>query len=113
MQTLTNLGLVSGAVFTDIDQDGQPDLALACEWGSIRVFHNEHGKFSEVPRPHLGSSASRVFGTASPRATSMGTADHLVASNWGRNWRTDEPPGVEEPYSFSMVTSGMMATFRL
>ena len=47
-QTFTNLGLVSGAVFVDYDGDGQPDLALACEWDSIRLFHNDRGRFTEV-----------------------------------------------------------------
>src|SRR5207237_2484213 len=40
-------GLVSGAVFSDLDGDGDADLILACEWGPIRVFLNEHGKFTD------------------------------------------------------------------
>src|SRR5262249_6830355 len=44
-QTLEKVGLVSGAVFTDLDGDGFPELVLACEWGPIRVFHNDHGHF--------------------------------------------------------------------
>src|SRR5207247_2903388 len=47
MQSFPDLGLVSGAVFVDFDGDGDPDLALACEWASIRLFRNEHGKFTE------------------------------------------------------------------
>jgi len=42
------LGLVSGAVFSDLDGDGKPDLILACEWGPVRVFHNEAGRLVEV-----------------------------------------------------------------
>src|SRR4051812_42081786 len=33
-------GLVSGAVFSDIDMDGDPDLLLACQWGPVRVYLN-------------------------------------------------------------------------
>ncbi|MCI0538576.1 MAG: CRTAC1 family protein, partial [Verrucomicrobiales bacterium] len=31
--TFAQVGLVSSAVFTDLNADGWPDLALACEWG--------------------------------------------------------------------------------
>ena len=41
---LENVGLVSGAVFSDLDGDGLPELILACEWGPVRVFHNDGGK---------------------------------------------------------------------
>jgi hypothetical protein len=40
------LGVVSGAVFTDLDADGDPDLALACEWGPVRLLQNAKGKFT-------------------------------------------------------------------
>jgi len=41
---LHQVGLVSGAVWSDLDGDGWPDLALACEWGPVRVFLNERGR---------------------------------------------------------------------
>ena len=41
------VGLVSGAVFTDLDQDGRPELVLACEWGAVHVFKNEGGEFRD------------------------------------------------------------------
>ena len=43
-----SIGLVSGATFCDLDGDGAPDLALAMEWGPVRVFHNDHGRFQEI-----------------------------------------------------------------
>jgi len=45
---LAQAGLVSGAVFSDLDGDGWPDLVLACDWGPLRCFHNHHGNLSDV-----------------------------------------------------------------
>lgn len=88
-------GLVSGAVFTDYDGDGDPDLALACEWDAIRVFRNDGGQFTEVTAA-LGLKAYAGWwnGITAGDFDGDGRLD-LAASNWGRNWRLDQPPGVE------------------
>src|SRR5262249_36926254 len=36
-------GMVSSAVFSDLDLDGFPELILAIEWGPVRIFKNEKG----------------------------------------------------------------------
>ena len=35
---LGNVGMVSGAVFSDLDGDGYPELILACDWGTVKIF---------------------------------------------------------------------------
>ena len=41
---LRNVGMVTAAVWADLDHDGRPDLVLATEWGPIVYFHNTgHG----------------------------------------------------------------------
>lgn len=42
------IGLVTAAVFTDFDQDGDQDIVLSTEWGSLKVFENQNGKFVEA-----------------------------------------------------------------
>ncbi|MFZ5978349.1 MAG: VCBS repeat-containing protein [Bacteroidota bacterium] len=45
---LTNIGMISDAVITDFNNDGQPDMILAGEWMPITFLQNEHGIFKNV-----------------------------------------------------------------
>src|SRR5688572_25072694 len=37
---LGGIGLVNGAVWSNLDDDPLPELVLACEWGPLRIFQN-------------------------------------------------------------------------
>ncbi len=79
------VGLVSGAVFSDLDGDGFPELILACDWGPVRVFANEGGVFHERTAP-LG--LARQVGWWNSVATGDLDGDgrpDIVAGNWGLN----------------------------
>src|SRR6185503_13697082 len=43
LDAVQNVGMVSGAVWSDLDGDGFPELILACEWGPLRLFKNNRG----------------------------------------------------------------------
>ncbi|MDH5604039.1 MAG: VCBS repeat-containing protein, partial [Cyclobacteriaceae bacterium] len=45
---LTNIGLLSSALWTDYDNDGWVDLMLAGEWMPLMVFKNNQGKLTNV-----------------------------------------------------------------
>ncbi|MCC6287731.1 MAG: VCBS repeat-containing protein [Chitinophagaceae bacterium] len=44
---LSNIGMVTGAVYCDIDNDGDGDLVVSCEWGTITAFINDKGSFTK------------------------------------------------------------------
>jgi hypothetical protein len=41
---LFRAGMVTDAVWADVDKDGWPDLMLAGDWMPLTIFHNEKGK---------------------------------------------------------------------
>lgn len=82
---LRDIGLVSAAMFADIDGDGHPDLVLAREWGSVLLLLNRGGHFVAAPASWgLDRWTSRWIGVAAGDLDGDGRLD-LVATSWGRN----------------------------
>jgi hypothetical protein len=85
---LKDIGMVSSAMFADIDGDGHDDLVLAREWDSILLLLNRNGKFVRAPDSWgLGKFTSRWIGVAAGALDGDGKLD-LIATSWGRNTAT-------------------------
>jgi hypothetical protein len=104
---LALVGMVSSAVFSDLDGDGDADLLLACEWGPLKLFRNTGGKLtswnpavrfspgdpaqpsSEARNPKPGM-LNQLTGWWNGVATGDFDGDgrlDVLAANWGRNTR--------------------------
>ena len=97
-QVFSQLGMVQSAIFTDLNSDSSPDLALAGDWMPICLFRNRGGKFQSW-NPPIRQTAQNKQNSSPSRfhdligwwnSVSAGDFDadgrmDIVAGNWGRN----------------------------
>ncbi len=95
---LARCGLVTSALWTDVDDDGWLDLLVTTEWGQVRCFRNEQSGFTDVSE-RLGFAAAGTgwwSALAGGDFNADGRMDYVVG-NIGLNTRyrsTRECPAV-------------------
>lgn len=84
-ESFEEMGLVSGARWSDINQDQRLELILACEWGPIRIFQFQENQPVELTAD-LGLLGYTGWWTSVQAGdfNNDGKMD-LVAGNWGEN----------------------------
>jgi hypothetical protein len=82
---LREVGMISAAVFSDVNGDGWPDLIVAPEWGTLRLFLNDRGTLRDASAAWgLSRVAGRWNGVTTGDLNGDGRLD-IVATSWGRN----------------------------
>jgi len=82
---LDSLGMVTDAVWVDVDNDGNKDLIVCGEWMKIHLITNKNGKLTDVSDHHF-PDALKGWWNRLQLADMDGDGDmDLVAGNWGLN----------------------------
>lgn len=86
---LMEAGLVTSAIWSDVDSDQSPELILTTEWGPIRIFKFSDGRFVETTEA-AGLDGKGLASKGWWTGISSGDLDHdgdidFVVSNIGRN----------------------------
>ncbi len=84
---LRESGMVTAALWTDVDDDGWLDLLVALDWGAVKYFRSDHGRHFEDRTDSAGFSAAGTGWWTSLAAADFngdGRPDY-VAGNAGLN----------------------------
>jgi enediyne biosynthesis protein E4 len=92
---LTQIGMITDAVFSDYDGDGDNDLIVVGEWSPIMIFENNQGNFKVlVNPPGLEKTNAWWYSIAAADIDGDGDVDY-VAGNLGLNNKFK--PNIEKP----------------
>jgi hypothetical protein len=93
--SISNIGMVTDACWTDFNKDTWPDLIIVGEWMSVRIFVNEKGKLVEITGDDLMSTSKGWWSSIySADVDADGDQDYLLG-NAGKNLQFK--PSLNEP----------------
>ena len=82
---LNKVGMVTDAVWTDIDKDGWLDLIVVGEWMPVTVYKNQQGKLVNYTVAAGLQNTSGLWTTIHAADLNNDGTDELLLGNWGEN----------------------------
>ncbi|BAO75017.1 VCBS repeat-containing protein [Winogradskyella sp. PG-2] len=84
-KALENIGMVTDAVFTDIDNDNDEDLMIVGEWMEIKIFHNQDGVFEDQTGSYNLGNTRGIWWSISANDIDNDGDDDYIIGNLGNN----------------------------
>lgn len=113
---LQHVGMVTDAVWKDLDGDGWPELIVVGEWMPITIFHNDHGKLRKMAVPGLEQSNGWWNRIIAGDFTGHGRVDFIVGNlglNGALHASASEPVRLyAKDFDGSGVISQILTTYR-
>ncbi|MCW1953385.1 MAG: VCBS repeat-containing protein [Flavobacteriia bacterium] len=81
-----HIGMVTDAVWTDYDQDGDQDLMMVGEWMPLTMFENKNGVLNKIALKDFENTSGWWFSLASKDMDGDGDPDYVVG-NLGLNYK--------------------------
>lgn len=82
---LTNIGMVTDAVFTDIDNDDDQDLMIVGEWMEIKVLTNSNGVFEDTSESFGLSDTRGIWWSVTASDIDNDGDEDYIVGNLGKN----------------------------
>ncbi|MEP2023913.1 MAG: VCBS repeat-containing protein [Reichenbachiella sp.] len=91
-EAFENLGMVTSAVWIDLNQDGIQELIVVGEWMPITVFEQSSGEFTNVTADYQLENTVGWWNTIQKADFDQDGDDDLVAGNLGLNYKYKAKP---------------------
>ncbi|MCL6296390.1 VCBS repeat-containing protein [Jejuia spongiicola] len=82
---LKNIGMVTDAVFTDIDKDGDDDLMIVGEWMEITILENDSGTFVNSSEEYELNGTRGIWWSVTASDLDNDGDDDYIIGNLGKN----------------------------
>nr|WP_321234191.1 VCBS repeat-containing protein [uncultured Psychroserpens sp.] len=83
--SLNDIGMVSDAVFTDIDNDNDEDIILVGEWMEVKVLTNTNGIFEDTSEKFGLKNTRGIWWSITANDLDNDGDDDYIIGNLGRN----------------------------
>ena len=88
---LAHIGMVTDALFTDYDSDGDLDLLIVGEWMPLTIFRNDGGRFTRVEPLGIGCTSGWWFSIAADDVDGDGDTDYVLGNiGWNNKFHPKE-----------------------